>query len=317
VYFVANKNPQPEQSVCAFRVAGKRPELWWPDTGRIERPAVYDERDGLTRVPILFDPAGSVFVVFRTGEKPERDRIVAVTPNPGDTLTLTRTSNGIEAEAAQGGAYTLKLADGRTLDVTIPGALPPLKIGGPWEVTFDWKWGGPAQPVNFDTLDDWSKRPEDGVKFYSGAAVYRKSFTMPDSAFHAPRSAFYLDLGQVAVMAEVKLNGKNLGILWKPPFRVDVTNALKPGGNALEIKVVNLWINRQIGDGQLPEDSDRNPDGTLKSWPQWLSEGKPSPTGRFTFTSWRLWKKDDPLRESGLLGPVMVRTFLKMIIQEP
>ena len=108
-------------------------------------------------------------------------------------------------------------------------------------------------------------------------------------------------------MAEVNLNGKDLGIVWKPPYRVDVTDALKPGENVLETKVVNLWINRQIGDEQLPEDSDRNQNGTLKSWPQWLQEGKPSPTGRFTFTSWRLWKKDDPLAESGLLGPVTLQ----------
>jgi hypothetical protein len=108
-------------------------------------------------------------------------------------------------------------------------------------------------------------------------------------------------------MAEVTLNHQPLGILWKPPFRVDVTEALKTGDNVLEIKVVNLWINRMIGDEQLPEDSERNGDGTLKSWPQWVNEGKPSPTGRKTFTSWRLWKKDSPLVESGLIGPVSLK----------
>ncbi|MGD0089584.1 MAG: glycosylhydrolase-like jelly roll fold domain-containing protein, partial [Planctomycetota bacterium] len=113
--------------------------------------------------------------------------------------------------------------------------------------------------------------------------------------------------GRVEVMAEVRLNGRDLGILWKPPYRVDVTEALKTGENALEMRVVNLWINRMIGDEQLPEDSERNANGTLKKWPDWLSEGKPSPAGRFTFTSWRLWKKDSPLVESGLLGPVTLR----------
>ena len=89
-------------------------------------------------------------------------------------------------------------------------------------------------------------------------------------------------------MAAVNFNGQSLGTLWKPPFRIDATAAVKPGANSLEVKVVNLWINRMIGDEQLAEDSDRNPDGTLKKWPAWLEQGKPSPTGRFTFTTWRL-----------------------------
>jgi hypothetical protein len=108
-------------------------------------------------------------------------------------------------------------------------------------------------------------------------------------------------------MAGVKLNGHDLGILWKAPYCVEVTSALQPGANALEVQVVNLWPNRMIGDEQLPEDSDRNPNGTLKKWPQWLQDGKPSPTGRYTFTSWRLWHKDSPLIDSGLLGPVKLR----------
>jgi hypothetical protein len=88
---------------------------------------------------------------------------------------------------------------------------------------------------------------------------------------------------------------------------MDVTGVLKAGDNDLEIRVTDLWVNRLIGDEQLPEDSDRNPDGTLKAWPKWVIDGKPSPTGRFTFTSWRLWKKSDPLVESGLMGPVTLR----------
>jgi hypothetical protein len=187
-----------------------------------------------------------------------------------------------------------------------------MAIAGPWEVRFDPKWGGP-QSVTFEKLEDWSKRPEDGVRYYSGTATYRNTFKwtprqpqISNFKFQISnfKSQIFLDLGKVAVMAEVKLNGSDLGILWKPPFRVDVTDALRPGENALEVRVVNLWVNRQIGDEQLPEDSERNPNGTLKSWPQWVNEGKPSPTGRYTFTSWRLWKKDSPLQESGLLGPV-------------
>lgn len=109
-------------------------------------------------------------------------------------------------------------------------------------------------------------------------------------------------------MIRVKFNGSNLGILWKPPYRVDVTPLVKAGDNELEIQVVNLWPNRMIGDDLLPEDSERNPDGaTLKQWPQWLLDGRSSPTGRFTFSTWRLWNKQDTLIASGLIGPVTLR----------
>jgi hypothetical protein len=143
------------------------------------------------------------------------------------------------------------------------------------------------------------------VKYFSGTATYRTAFRVrPD--FVSEQRRLDLDLGGVAALAEVKLNGKDLGVLWKPPFCADVTDVLKAGENHLEVRVTNLWPNRLIGDEQLPEDSQRNPDGTLKSWPEWLQQGKPSPTGRRTFTTWRLWKKTDALLDSGLLGPVQV-----------
>ena len=144
------------------------------------------------------------------------------------------------------------------------------------------------------------------MKYFSGEAIYLKSFDVPREMLGKGK-ALFLDLGKVQVMAHVRLNGRDLGTLWKPPYRVDITGAAKPGENKLEIKVVNLWPNRMIGDEQLPEDSERNPDGTLKQWPKWLEEGKASPAGRFTFTTWRLWKKNDALLESGLIGPVQLR----------
>ena len=115
-------------------------------------------------------------------------------------------------------------------------------------------------------------------------------------------------------MAQPTLNGKELPILWKAPFVVDVTAALCPGMNTLAIRVVNLWPNRMIGDEQLPEDSPRTGGATVEKWPAWLLEGKRSPTGRFTFTSWRLWKKGEKLLPSGLLGPVTLRTTVRVAI---
>ncbi len=135
---------------------------------------------------------------------------------------------------------------------------------------------------------------------------------MPPEALAAGR-AVYLDLGRVAVIAQVRLNGRDLGVLWKSPFCVEVTQALRGGENLLEVQVTNLWVNRMIGDEQLPEDSERNPDGMLKSWPKWLLEGKPSPAGRHTFATYRVWKKDSPLQESGLLGPVKLYATQKVV----
>jgi hypothetical protein len=198
----------------------------------------------------------------------------------------------------------LKMADGKTRTVDVAKLSAPIELNTDWDVAFSPKDGGPEH-AKFDKLISWSDSADKGIKYYSGTAVYTKRFDVPAN-WMAKNGRYELDLGHVEVMARVTVNGQDLGILWKTPYRVDISRALKPGENTLEIQVVNLWINRQIGDEFLPEDSDRNPDGTLKEWPKWLLEGKQSPTGRHTFTSWRLWHKDEALQPSGLLGPVQI-----------
>ncbi|GAB4136828.1 glycosyl hydrolase [Thermopirellula anaerolimosa] len=203
------------------------------------------------------------------------------------------------------GRYTVKTSEGREIAIEIPQLPASPAPSGTWEVEFEPAWGGPGK-LTIESLLSWHEFPEPGVQHYSGRAVYRTTLHV-DPASDSTRDEVLLDLGRVEVAAEVKINGKSAGIVWRPPYRLAVGRLLKPGDNTLEIAVVNLWINRQIGDELLPEDSDRNPSGTLKSWPDWLAKGLPSPTGRRTFTSWRLWKKGDPLQPSGLLGPVTIR----------
>jgi hypothetical protein len=326
VFFVANGNAESVEAVCSFRVRSRRPELWWPENGRIERVAVYDESGECVRLPICLEPSGSVFVVFREQSEPERDRVISVTRNneailgtswkqqtPQPTargqaaaLALVRNSDGrIEARVAQAGSYVLTTADGQTRQFTVDAMPEPMELTGSWDVQFASGWGAPER-ITLEKLISWSEHSDAGVKYFSGAGTYRKRFTVP-AGLAGKNRQLVLDLGKVQVMAEVKLNGKDLGILWKSPFYVDITDAVKTGENELEVKVVNLWVNRMIGDEQLPEDSDRNANGTLKAWPQWVQEGKSNPAGRYTFTSWRLWKKGDALLESGLLGPVTIR----------
>jgi hypothetical protein len=310
VYFVANKSPKTESAICEFRVEGKQPEFWWPDSGKIERPAVFEVGQGFVRVPMTFEQVGSVFVVFREKATPV---LTAVTGMGADAkgnfldtgVQATLNAGGrIEIQAEKPGKFILTYPDGKTAQIEIPKAAAAIELNNDWDVSFDPKDGGPEK-IKFEKLISWPDHADPGVKYYSGTATYTKTVNVPKEQIAKDRR-FYLDLGKVEIMAEVKLNGKSLGILWKPPYRVEITDALQPGVNTLEVQVVNLPINRQIGDEFLPEDSERNPDGTLKQWPQWVLDGKQSPTGRKTFAAWRLWKKDDPLQPSGLIGPVQI-----------
>jgi hypothetical protein len=134
----------------------------------------------------------------------------------------------------------------------------------------------------FDKLEDWTKRPEDAVKHFSGTATYQKTFQV--SCLKFPVSKVFLDLGAVVETAKVTLNGKDLGVVWCAPRRVDITEAIKTGENELEIEVVNKWPNRLIGDAKLPADQRRT---------------------RTNITKYNSPKTGEPaLQPSGLLGPV-------------
>ena len=115
---------------------------------------------------------------------------------------------------------------------------PPLEIEGAWEVRFPPDWGGPDR-ITFNQLVSWSKHPAPGVKYFSGTATYRKTIRVPAGMICNGRRLL-LDLGRVEVCAKVKLGGRNLGVLWKPPMRIDITDAVRPGENDLQVDVANL-----------------------------------------------------------------------------
>jgi hypothetical protein len=271
VYFVANVARAGGAARCSFGVAGKQPEWWNPVTGEMRALPEFEIKDGKTIVPLKFAPAESGFIVFR---KPI--------------------------------SSSQKIAGGENF--------PELKtageITGAWRVTFDPKWGGPKKPVTFATLEDWTQRPEPGIKYFSGTAAYTKTFDLPPSALGPRPPALFLDLGTVHALAEVRLNGKNLGVVWTAPWRVNISSAVKAKRNRLEIKVTNVWANRLIGDEQQPADCDFGRGdfgfgGPLKAFPDWFLKGQPRPSpDRFTFTTWNYFNKSSPLVSSGLLGPV-------------
>jgi hypothetical protein len=316
VYFVATGVEQPVNAICSFRVSGRQPELWDPETGSMLRiPGYRVGSNGCTELAMEFGPSGAAFVVFRDKADPAQ-QVLRVTRDGVPIVEAAQTPatpaalDLVQGTVSQAGVYELQTAANskRRFEVT---ALPePLELAGPWQLTFPPQWGAPDK-VTLDKLVSWSQHPDPGVKYFSGTAEYSKQFDVAPGMTGNERR-LYLDLGNVAVMAQVKLNGKDLGILWKAPFRIEITDAVKSGANTLQVSVVNLWINRMIGDEFLPSDCELNADGSLRAWPAWLLEGKPNPSGRFTFSTWRLWNKNEALQESGLLGPVRVLTCGKI-----
>jgi hypothetical protein len=174
-------------------------------------------------------------------------------------------------EPDETGDYEWVDTSGRTRRVVVRSAPAVLEVTGPWEIQFPAGSGAPAS-ITVDRMVDWSRHADPGVKHFSGTAIYRRTLEIPRALLNCG-TRLELDLGNVAIMAQVTVNGRDLGVLWKPPYCVDITAAARRGPNGLEVRVVNLWVNRMIGDEQLPEDSEINPDGTLKSWPPWLQRG--------------------------------------------
>lgn len=211
------------------------------------------------------------------------------------------------------GKYSVSTSTGKVARVSIQRAADEVSLKGPWTVRFKPEWGGPAQ-TTFPELISWSEHAEEGIRYYSGSATYTKAFEVPASLCSANREVV-LDLGDVKQFAEVTLNGKDLGVLWKAPFRLSVTGLLKPGRNTLSVRVTNLWPNRLIGDEQKPPEVEWR-GNALAKWPDWVWSGKPRPKSeRYTFTTWRFWTKDSPLQESGLLGPVVIRSAEKVSLR--
>ena len=250
VYFVSNQTDAPQKVSCTFRVAGRQPELWDALGGTIREAVAFKQEDGMTTVPLEFDPYGSVIVVF--------DRRISVQEN-GDADSNYQDFNHL------------------------------LTVGGPWTIHFDPAWGGPESVVS-DSLTDWTASEDEGVKYYSGHAVYEGSFEMESDPVED--ASYYLFLNNVkdVGIARVKINGADKGIVWAKPFKVDVTNELQKGRNSLEITVVNSWFNRVAGD-------EMNPDGK-------------------TFTSTNIVLGHDfrgvktgniALQPSGLFGPVEIK----------
>ncbi|HRP56452.1 glycosyl hydrolase [Agriterribacter sp.] len=280
-----------ENVECSFRVSGMVPELWDPVTGETSEIVVYREENGQTIIPLHFNPDGSLFIIFR--KKAAEAHIVKIEKDgqslfPGLHLNNTgrpfievlRKSGKIVTALFEPGNYKLYWSNGKQTNSRLAKPNTTVTLQGAWDIGFDTAWGGPAH-ITTDTLQSWTDFEDEGIKYYSGTAVYRKNFLA--KSHHLKRAKVMLDLGNVLDLATVKINGHTLPVVWTPPFTADITAFIKPGNNTLEVGVTNLWPNCLIGDGKLPAEQRRTKTNIMKfNGPD---------AGKL-------------LRASGLLGPV-------------
>jgi hypothetical protein len=259
------------------------------NSGEVDFPVGKLNEDGdpaygvVKSLVVEYTADGKPFTII--GKEPDSIHIGTPIAEVNRVATVRTDKEGqLNIVALEPGKYELKTASGKTLRAEIPEVPLPQRITGAWEVSFPPKWGAPEK-ITLDTLVSLSESTNAGVKFFSGTATYTKTFDwQPAAKVEKQKSETWLELGDVQVVARVKLNGHDLGTVWMPPFRVNITAALHAGKNTLEIHVADLWRNRMIGDAALPA------------------------TERFTWSSSAQFSPDTSLPKSGLLGPVTIRT---------
>lgn len=295
--YLTNLPDRYEQVTASFRVTGKTPSIWNAKTGEMSDILVYREENGRTLIPLNLEPEGSVFVVFQNAKAGRH--ITAIKkdnkslfpdnqfePKSFPCLEVLLKEGKKSISMYDSGDYDLTWSDGKKEKISVKESSNITELTGAWNVHFDPKWGGPDHYA-MNELKSWIKLEEPGIKYYSGTAVYSKSFDLITKEIKGKQ--VILDLGNVQEMASININGKQLQVIWSAPFRFDITPFVRNGSNQLEVEVVNMWPNRLIGDAKLPLEQ------------------------RLTKTNINKFNVPDGekyLRESGLIGPVIVK-FVK------
>jgi hypothetical protein len=294
IYFVRNSTAKPLTMDVRFRVFDKQPELWNPVTGERNACALFvQEKDGI-RMTVDFDPHGSLFIIFKEPPLPihivrvryQDKQLFPAQSTPTSRFRAIVKNHSIDFTANAAGDYEFELNSGTTMNKTNP-LSKTIKITGPWDVRFPHGWGA-RQLQTFAELVSWTDSNDPGTRAFSGTATYRKTFSLSED--ETVNRHLVLDLGEVRELAQVYLNGQDLGVTIFAPHQFDVSGIVRPGDNHLVVKVTNTWLNRLIEDGSRPE-QERLTHTNLTRGP----------------TSATAWHEAEP-KPSGLLGPVSIFT---------
>ena len=277
-YFITNTTNQWVSRECGFRQQSKVPEIWNPMTGEVVSVPVYNQDREYIKIPISLAPYGSYFVVFRKDAPSAHFTNVSISGQNPPLMEFTRDGILFLNE----GTFELK---SNSESKRVENRQKVQVIDGAWKVYFSKGWGAPDS-VEYSELASWTNDKNRGIKYYSGIGTYHKSFYYENNSALSEDQRIFIDLGNLSKVAELWLNGRSLGIVWAKPFKYDITRFIKNGENVLTIEVANTWSNRLTGDAIT---------------------GEKYTSTNITGLDGLSWAKV-PLIESGLLGPVTIRT---------
>ncbi len=292
IYFVANIQDRAIEMRVSFRVRGKAPTEWNPHTGEVRRVLEYEEKDGLTWIPLRMKPYDSTFIVFDEEVEPYRHAV-----DISFSRVLDVDEEGVEVLATRNGLQMVRLDDGTLLRKFVEGIPAPLAVDGEWHLELEGT-GSPRLSLSLPRLTSWTEDPR--TRHFSGTGRYRIEFDIPQ-VYLEEGLQLELDLGVVGNIAEVELNGRHIGVVWMRGRTLDITGMVAVGRNVLVIDVTNTLINRVSGLKELPP------------VPEHLRArygGDP----RARTSSSRMLIGYEPLPVSGLLGPVLIRASRRVFI---
>ena len=285
IYFLSNQERKSRTVDVAFRIRDRVPEFCDAASGTISDAGIWHQEGDRTLVTVDLAPAGSIFVVFRRASDTDPAALISPLYEESEKDLQQVWFRGASLWVAENGSWRLKYQSGKREKFFMDDLPEPRKIEGQWKLIFT-PGRGATDQIDLQELKSLSEHADEGIKYFSGTATYHSAF---DWTGVNRDDRIFLDLGSVAQLAEVKLNGNELGVLWKPPYIIEVTDVIREGGNELRIAVTNTWHNRMVGDARLPDDQ------------------------RIT---WLLFKDagtatEADLDPAGLIGPVVLRTARK------
>ncbi len=291
IYFVTNIQDHPIDMPVAFRVSGKPPTEWNPYNGRVTRLWEYEEKDGVTWVPLRLAAYESTVIVF-DGEMDGRH----VTDSTFQKV-LGVNDHSVEALARENGVHTIKLENDVLARTIVEGIPATYTIEGDWRLTLEGK-DFPRVATTLSRLRSWTD--DRRTKHFSGTGRYEIDFDLPAS-YIADDLQLQLNLGVVANIADVELNDKRVGICWMRDQPLDISGVARAGANSLSIEVTNTLINRVSGLKELPPVPER-----LR--PRFGRDLKAKTAQSRKLIGY------EPLPNSGLLGPVTIQALKRVVV---